>query len=97
VRSTYNRWAALGNTDPRFAGLLYRLGDDRKAARYLRGGSDRDRGAAAEDLALLRKMRDRVKARRPKRSFEEEDVEYTFSATREIIAGELLFEGDVEV
>ncbi|MCF6377988.1 hypothetical protein L2K70_10260 [Nocardioides KLBMP 9356] len=56
VRSTYQLWARLDNTDPRFATLLTELSEARSGLTYLRGNRDRDRAAAEGRAAVLNEM-----------------------------------------
>jgi uncharacterized protein (UPF0332 family) len=96
VRGHYNRWAKLGHTDPRFVGLLNQLGDERAAARYLRGEAHLEETKARSQLRTLREMHDHVDSVRPKRTFDEPPVEYSVRVKRDVVAGELLFEDDIE-
>ena len=57
IRGTYQLWARLDNTEPRFAKLLQDLDDGRAARTYLRGAGDQNELAVArEQYAVLEAM-----------------------------------------
>jgi hypothetical protein len=94
----YNQWAKLENTDPRFAGLLNRLGELRASARYLRADFELDAAEATEILALLGAMRNHVEEVRPKRTLGDHPPRgYHVVATRDLRAGELILETDTRI
>lgn len=61
VRTTYQTWARLGNTEDRFARLLTSLDDARAASTYLRGQQGINPGWAEGALKDLVAMRDWVR------------------------------------
>ncbi|HEY5815759.1 MAG TPA: hypothetical protein VIS95_05405 [Solirubrobacterales bacterium] len=98
VRSFYNQWAKLENTDLRFAGLLNRLGELRASARYLRADFELGNSEASEILSLLGEMRDHVEAVRVKRTLGNRVPRgYRVIATRDMRAGEMMTPGDAQL
>lgn len=94
VRSFYNQWAALGNTEMRFAKLLNRLTDLRPTGRYLRGEFDLDAVEAARLLRDLKDLAAHVEATRPLRELGGRPPRLvTVAATREIRRGEVVAGG----
>lgn len=61
IRSAYQLWAHLGNTDSRFARLLHDLNDARSAETYLRGSRTGGTDAARTHFQLLDEMYDWVR------------------------------------
>lgn len=95
LRSFYNQWARLDNTDPRFAGLLNRLGELRTPGRYLRAEFTFEEAEARETLAVLVEMREHVESVRPQRTLAARPPRaYKVLATREIGAGEMVAASD---
>lgn len=56
IRTTYQTWASLGNTDMRFAGVLNRLDEARTAATYLRSSREVGLAGARSMLSELEEM-----------------------------------------
>jgi HEPN domain-containing protein len=95
LRSFYNQWARLENTDPRFAALLNRLAGLRTSGRYLRAEFELEEAEARETLTVLGEMREHVEAVRPQRTLDSRPTRaYKVFATREIRAGEMVAASD---
>lgn len=92
IRSLYNQWAQLGNTEIRFAALLNRLGDIRRAARYLKEELDLGPAAPEELLADLEDLREHVETTRPRRDLRSKGKarSYKVEAIQEIRSGQLV-------
>jgi HEPN domain-containing protein len=68
VGGRFNRWAKLGNTDPRYAQLRNELEKLRAAGPYLRGEFAFDGEQAREMLATLKEMRSHTEEVSPRRT-----------------------------
>lgn len=92
VKSTYQLWARLENTDPRFARLLTELGDARKSQTYLRGDRATDLEVARARAKMLGEMFEWVR-----RLVEEGQGPPVIHmvATDEITAGQLIGTGEL--
>jgi uncharacterized protein (UPF0332 family) len=68
VAGRFNRWAQLGNTEPRYAKLRNKLEELRAAGPYLRGEFGLDGAQAQEMLATLKAMRSHAEEVAPRRT-----------------------------
>lgn len=95
IKSTYNAWGNLGNTDPRYARVLNLLGDERNNARYLRGNKSLVGSKAEEVLAVLDEMRTHVDS--ILRDGHPPGKQFRAYATKPIKSGELTTDGNISL
>jgi hypothetical protein len=98
VTRPYHAWAALGNTERRFAQLLERLHELRGAGRYVERELKLDDWVVVAILSTLDDMREHVaKAVDDSRAELDTDLPQTFIATRNLRAGELVSRDDLTI
>jgi hypothetical protein len=68
VASHYNRWGKLGNTDPRYVGLLNQLGRLRSSARYVSGDVTLSVSEMNDMLAVAEEMFSKLSVQAPTRA-----------------------------